>query len=177
MIETSQVHRNDIDNIPAYVRTRQDNHREAGGFSRGPAQMLRFVLVGGLNTVVDLLVLNALLWLLPTSSASMLLAYNVLAYNAGAINSFLLNKYWTFGQMRSTTRRELARFALTTLCGIAWSTAILWLASSVLHPLLVNPTLWANASKVLAIGGTALISYLGMRLWVFVSHSQPERYV
>jgi hypothetical protein len=44
-----------------------------------------------------------------------------------------------------------------------------------LHPFLVNPTVWANASKVLAIGGTALIPYLEMRLWVFVSKAQKEQ--
>ncbi|HKF39300.1 MAG TPA: glycosyltransferase family 2 protein, partial [Ktedonobacteraceae bacterium] len=42
----------------------------------------------------------------------------------------------------------------------------------VFHPFLVNATVWANASKVVAIGGTALISYLGMRLWVFASNAQ-----
>ena len=47
--------------------------------------------------------------------------------------------------------------------------------TEVLHPFLVNTTVWANASKVLAIAGTALISYLGMRLWVFVSKAQKER--
>lgn len=43
------------------------------------------------------------------------------------------------------------------------------------NPLLVNTTMWANASKVFAIVGTALISYLGMYLWVFVSKAQKEQ--
>ncbi len=42
------------------------------------------------------------------------------------------------------------------------------------HALIVNAARWANASKVFAIFGTVLISYLGMRLWVFVSKSQKE---
>lgn len=136
------------------------------------SQVLRFSLVGGLNTLVDLGILNSLLWLFPTNSTLTLLAYNSLAYSLGAVNSFLLNKYWTFGQKRKTTRKELTCFVLTTLCGIAWSTLILWLASLVLHPILVNTTVWANVSKVIAIGGTSLISYLGMRLWVFVRSPQ-----
>ncbi|HVB20542.1 MAG TPA: GtrA family protein, partial [Ktedonobacteraceae bacterium] len=102
------------------------------------SQVLRFSLVGGLNTLVDLGILNSLLWLFPTNSTLTLLAYNSLAYSLGAVNSFLLNKYWTFGQKRKTTRKELTCFVLTTLCGIAWSTLILWLASLVLHPILVN---------------------------------------
>ncbi|MEO8973493.1 MAG: GtrA family protein [Ktedonobacteraceae bacterium] len=136
--------------------------------------VLRFSLVGGLNTLVDLVILNGLLWLFPTTSTLTLLAYNSLAYSVGAINSFLLNKYWTFGQKQKTTCSELARFTLTTLFGIAWSTLILWLASLVLHPLLINTIVWANASKVIAIAGTSLISYLGMRLWVFVRLPQKQ---
>src|SRR5579863_4342096 len=136
------------------------------------SQLLRFGLVGGLNTLVDLVILNGLLWLFPTSSTLTLLVYNTLAYSLGAVNSFLLNKYWTFGQKQKATRGELTRFALTTLFGITWSTLILWLASRVLHPLLVNTTVWANASKVIAIAGTSLISYLGMRLWIFVRSPQ-----
>ena len=132
-------------------------------------QVLRFGLTGGVNTLIDLLILNGLLWFFPTNSTRMLLAYNLLAYSIGAINSFLLNKYWTFGQKLRTTRAELVRFALVTIGGIAWSSIILWLASLALHSFLVNATLWANVSKLIAIGGTALISFLGMRLWVFVS--------
>jgi len=137
--------------------------------------VLRFGLVGGLNTLVDLLILNFLLLLFPTTSTPMILAYSALAYSVGAVNSFLLNKYWTFTFRQRTTRSEVVRFIATTLVGLGWSSIILWLASSVLHPFLVNTTAWANASKALAIAGTALISYLGMRLWVFVSQAQKER--
>lgn len=136
------------------------------------SQLLRFSMVGGLNTLVDLGILNGLLWIYPTTSIPRLLSYNVLAYSMGAVNSFLLNKYWTFGQKQQTTRGELVRFTVTTLCGIAWSSLILWLASLIFLPLPVNRTVWANASKVIAIGGTALISYLAMRLWVFVRSPQ-----
>lgn len=148
--------------------------RPVRGWHRSLSEVLRFAVVGGLNTLVDLLILNCLLWLFPTTSALMLLAYNSLAYSVGAANSFLLNKYWTFAQRQRTTRREVFRFALTTLCGIGWSNGMLWIASTLLHPVLLNPTVWANASKVFAIAGTALISYLGMRLWVFARKGQQE---
>ncbi|HKV59824.1 MAG TPA: GtrA family protein [Ktedonobacteraceae bacterium] len=132
-------------------------------------QVLRFGLAGGMNTLIDLLILNGLLWLFPTNSTRMLLAYSSLAYSIGAINSFLLNKYWTFGQKQRTTRAELAHFAVVTIGGIAWSSLILWLASLALPSFLINATVWANVSKLVAIAGTALISFLGMRMWVFVS--------
>jgi len=134
-------------------------------------QLFRFGLVGGLNTLLDLLILNVLLLLFPTTSTTTLLAYNALAFSLGAVNSFLLNKYWTFKHKQCTTLKELLRFTLTTLCGIGWSTLVLWLASSVLHPLVVNATVWANAAKIVSVASSAVLSYLAMRLWVFVRPS------
>jgi putative flippase GtrA len=175
LIEMPEIDTEDPFEIDPAVQPSRSERKAGAHRSRTLRQMLRFSLVGGVNTVVDLLFLNSLLLLFPTTSALMLLLYNSLAYSLGALNSFLLNKFWTFGHRQPTTRRELGRFILTTLGGIVWSNSILWLASSVLHPLLINPTLWANASKVFAIAGTACISYLGMRLWVFVSKGQKEQ--
>ncbi|QBD76375.1 glycosyltransferase [Ktedonosporobacter rubrisoli] len=140
-------------------------------------RVVRFGVVGGVNTLVDLLILNFLLFMFPTRNAFMLLAYNSLAYALGAINSFWLNKYWTFGHKQGQLHRELPRFAITTLCGIVWSNCIIWLASNALHPLLLNATVWANTSKIVAIAGTACISYLGMQLWVFVNHKSHTKHL
>lgn len=130
-------------------------------------QVLRFSTVGGVNTALDLLIFNMLLWLLPTKSTMVILIYNSAAYIVGGINSFALNKYWTFRLPNPITSGEIGRFIITTLLGILCNDLLLWLVSNLLHPLLPNMHLWANLSKLLAIGGTALISYLGMRLWVF----------
>ena len=134
-------------------------------------QLVRFGLVGGLNTLLDILVLNTLLLLFPTTSTATLLAYNALAFSVGAINSFLLNRYWTFGYTQKTTLMEVSRFTLTTLLGMAWSTVVLWLASTLLHPVVGNATLWANGAKLVSVASSALLSYMGMRLWVFVRPS------
>jgi putative flippase GtrA len=131
-------------------------------------QLLRFIMVGGLNTLIDLAIFNAFLWLWPTQNTWLLLLYNSLAYALGGINSFILNKYWTFHQRQKTNSREVIRFVVTTLAGVSCNDFIIWAMSSFVHPLFGNPTLWANASKIVAIFGTVCISFLGMRLWVFV---------
>jgi putative flippase GtrA len=138
-------------------------------------QLMRFGLVGGLNTLIDILVLNVLLLLWPTTSTPRMLAYNALAYGVGAGNSFVCNKYWTFKQRQRVSRRELVRFAAATLFGMALNSSMLWLAGLALRSFQLNATLWANASKVLAISATMLVSYLGMRLWVFASKGQHEQ--
>ena len=180
MIETSDLHyRESIEFLnPVHPdhneRDPYQKHKPAPGRKRRVRQVFRFGFVGGLNTVVDLLILNMLLLLFPTNSTRMILIFSAIAYSLGAVNSFLLNKYWTFGYQQRTTWKEVVRFILTTLCGIMWSSIILWLASNALHPILIHPTIWANASKVVAICGTALINYLGMSLWVFVNKAPEE---
>ena len=135
-------------------------------------QLARFGLVGLLNTAVDLLVLNGLLALFPTTSTPTILCYTILAYSVGALNSFLLNKRWTFQRRCQTTLGEIARFAATTACGIAGNVAFIALASVMPHPFLPSAVVWTNVSKVFALGSTSLLSFLGMRLWVFVH--QPK---
>jgi putative flippase GtrA len=138
-------------------------------------QFLRFGLVGCLNTTIDLLVLNCLLQLWPTQNMARLLLFNTIAYAFGALNSFALNRHWTFRRAGRPKARSFTRFLLMTLAAIVCNDLILWFMGKILHPAHLNVTLWANSSKVAAIGGTILISYLGMRLWVFVQSSDEKR--
>ncbi len=180
MIETSDLRYRESNEMLNSVQSYQNEqdadheHKPDAGRKRWVGQVIRFSLVGGLNTLVDVLILNMLLLLFPSNSTRMILIFSAIAYSLGAVNSFLLNKYWTFGFRQRTTWREVVRFIVTTMGGIGWSSIILWLASNALHPILFNSMLWANASKVIAISGTALISYLGMSLWVFVNKARKE---
>jgi putative flippase GtrA len=134
-------------------------------------QFLRYCLVGGANTILDLLVLNALLWCFPTNNASLLVVYNSVAYSGGAVTSFFFNKYWTFGHRRRATGREVIRFAIVLALEILYSNGLVWLAGKALQPLIANPMLWGNASKLVAVAGGAVLSYAFMRFWTF---ARPE---
>jgi putative flippase GtrA len=138
-------------------------------------QFVRYCLVGGVNTGIDLLTLNILLLGLPTNNVQVLVAYNSIAYTSGALSSFFLNKYWTFGYKRRTTRRELVRFAITLALEVLYSNALVWLAGKALQPLIANPTLWGNASKLVAVVGGTVISYAFMRFWTFAGGSQDRQ--
>ncbi|MFL5701161.1 MAG: glycosyltransferase [Ktedonobacteraceae bacterium] len=134
-------------------------------------QIVRFGIVGVLNTTVDIIALNILLWRFSTHDANLLLFYNSIAYILGALNSFGFNKYWTFKHRQAVTGSEILRFAIVNIIGILCNDGIIWSVASISHTLIANHILWANASKGCAIIGTASVSYLGMRLWVF-SRSQ-----
>lgn len=135
--------------------------------SRTVNQLLRFSIVGGLNTFIDLLAFNLLLWLLPTTHVHVLVLYNSLAYLLGAVNSFFWNKLWTFEHRSKVTSRQVKHFAIVTLAGIVCNDALIWLVTSALTAASLSESFWTNGAKVAAIAGTFAISYIGMRFGVF----------
>lgn len=131
-------------------------------------QIMRFGIVGLLNTGIDILIYNVLVWFFPTQNVSVLFLLNSIAYILGSLNSFIMNKYWTFRQRQHTTFGEVAKFAATTAIGTILNSVLLTWATTHIHLFTGNALLSANASKIIAIFGTMLISFVGMRLWVFV---------
>jgi putative flippase GtrA len=139
-----------------------------GGGGRGTGfQVVRYCLVGGVNTLVSVLILNALLWRFPTHNAPLLVVENSVAYAGGAVSSFFLNKYWTFRRRQRPTCREAGRFLLSVALELVASNGLLWLAGMALSPVLANVTVWGNAAKLLAVAANAVLSYLLMRFWIF----------
>ncbi|HEX4208315.1 MAG TPA: GtrA family protein [Ktedonobacteraceae bacterium] len=137
-------------------------------------QVVRYCLVGGVNTIIDVAILNTLLWRFPTHHAQLLVVENSVAYASGAVSSFFLNKYWTFRRKQRPTRREVGSFLLSVALEILSSNGLLWLAGMVLSPFMANITLWGNASKLLAVATNAVLSYLIMRFWIFASGTQDR---
>src|SRR5690242_16737842 len=137
-------------------------------------QLLRFCIVGGLNTFVDVLAFNLILWALPTQDSGLLVIYNSAAYLIGAINSLIWNRLWTFKQRSSVTNDQLTRFAFVTSMGIICNDAFLWLATSILNSFSLNSFLWVNVAKISAIAGSVAVSYIGMRFTVFTKNEENE---
>lgn len=143
-------------------------------WSRTFKQFLRYCLVGGVNTAFDLLILNILLWRFPTNNVQVLVLYNSIAYSGGAFSSFFLNKYWTFRRTRRVTWKQVRRFIITLVFEVLYSNAFIWLAGKALQPVIANPTLWGNASKLIAVAVGTVISYTWMRFWTFASDSEDR---
>jgi len=169
-IPSSNVHRRRSSASKIVIPSIVAKHGLLGVF----LQLLRFCVVGGINTLIDVLVFNLLVWGLPTQDAGLLVIYNSVAYLVGAVNSFCWNKLWTFKQRSSATSDQLARFALVTSLGIISNDAFLWLATTILASLSLNGFLWVNAAKISAIAGSVTVSYIGMRFSVFTKNEERE---
>jgi putative flippase GtrA len=117
-------------------------------------EFIKFVLVGLLNTGVDV----AIFFLL-TRSGVPYLGAQVFSYGCGAANSYLLNKVWTF-RSSGLSYGEVIRFTTVNLASLGISVLVL----SLLHD-------GAGLDLAISKGGatiTALaVNFLGNKLWVF----------
>ena len=132
----------------------------------------RFVLVGVSNAVVDLFVLNMLLFLLPSRNTLEVTLYNSLAVGAAIVNSYAWNRQWTFADRSTGSSREKWLFVLQAAVNVAVNDVTLvgltssfdaWGAG---HSLLVS-----NAAKGVAMFLSSSVSYLLMRFFVFKGQS------
>lgn len=116
----------------------------------------RFGMVGVLNTLVDLCVFGVLFY---AAGAPLLLA-NSCAYALAALNSYCVNKAWTF---RDSSRggeslRAAVAFAFVTLTGIAIANLAIWMFARHMP---------VAAAKPLSIGVTIIWNYWGCARLVY----------
>ena len=123
-------------------------------------QFLRFCTVGAGNTAVDF----TTFFLLTLAGVPYLLA-QVFSYSAGMVNSFFVNRKWTFGVARKTNVSEIVKFIIVNGLSLLVSFGLLLILHDVIHL-----DLWLD--KLVATGGSMVVNYMGSRLWVFTKHQK-----
>lgn len=118
-------------------------------------QFIKFGLVGGLNTAIHYVVFLLLLRL-----GTPLLLASALGYTVGLLNSFLLNRSWTFRVSGGQRRRQFVCFVVVNLVALGLNLLALELLVSEMH-------LAPELAQVLAIGASLVVNFIGNRWWVF----------
>ena len=132
---------------------------------RGGKQFVKFAIVGGIGTAVNLAVLKIALltWghASTTTPLTVEIAASALAFMVAVVNNFLFNRWWTF---RSTgpAHVEFGKFLTVSLAGLALNT----LAFSLFRGHLALPVL---LSQLLAIGCVLPFNFLVNKFWSFRS--------
>jgi putative flippase GtrA len=132
----------------------------------GLVQFIKFGLVGVMNTAVDFIVYTLLM-----VAGVHYLAAQVVSYAAGTVNSYVVNKLWTFNKGKeggqtgkaaplTANRAEFVRFAVLNAGTLLLSLALLYLLKSGLE-------LPALLAKLLVTVVTVMVNYIGSKLWVF----------
>ncbi|MCM3787236.1 GtrA family protein [Domibacillus indicus] len=114
--------------------------------------MMKFGIVGVLNTAIDMLLFFTL-W---SVGVPYLLA-QVLSYSAGTLNSFVWNRSWTFKVSGRIHIEEITKFLLLNVIALCMSTFLLSLLSG--QPLFI--------SKTIATLSGLSVTFFGSRFWVF----------
>jgi len=132
-------------------------------------EFTKFAVVGVLNSGVDFGILNSLMLITGLASGAAFLAFKSVSVTLGVINSYIWNKYWTFGAVKSTeTRRELVSFMVVTLIAVGVNVAGADVIVNVIGaPSGISSKLWANIGAISGAGLTLFTNFFGYKFFVF----------
>ncbi len=146
-------------------------------------QMMKFAIVGVLNTMVDFAVFQALNLLL-----GWVYVAQVIGYTCGIINSYIWNSNWTFREQRTRSFREIALFIVVNLASLGVSLGVIWLCRDVFGitnewvaswmPAALNGFIKGDTvDKLIATCFAIVVNYVGNRLFVFNQKPQAAEQI
>ncbi|MBN2982857.1 GtrA family protein [Cohnella algarum] len=126
-------------------------------------RVAKYGLVGVANTGVDFAVFAALVYGFGVMSG----VAQIVSYGCGVVNSFWLNRRWTFRVQERANAGEWVRFMIVNALSFACATGVLL---GLEHGL--GFAAWA--AKLVSVGASLAVNYTGTKLWVF-RDAQPAR--
>ncbi|MDO8663552.1 MAG: GtrA family protein [Candidatus Wildermuthbacteria bacterium] len=135
-------------------------------------QAVKFVLVGGLNTLIDLGVLNLLIFMTGIATGFGYSAFKGISFTVAVVNSYIWNKRWTFkGSESNKGAKEFGQFLVVSLIGFGINVGIASLVVNVIgNPFVfsgISAKLWANAGAIIATFCTMTWNFVGYKFIVF----------
>ena len=117
-------------------------------------KLLRFALVGGINTAIDIGLLFGL-----TALGVPKLTANTVSTGLAFIFSFFANKSYTF-RAQGNVRRQLVLFVVVTLAGL-WGlqNAVIFCISPILTSVIHTESLVLLLAKIIATGASLVWNY------------------
>lgn len=132
-------------------------------------QLAKFGLVGGLNFLVDLGVLNFLIAVTGTATGFEANVFKALAFLTATISSFLWNKFWTFHALSvDDAGKQFIQFLIISVAGFFINVGTFAIVNSYIGPQGgIDVKTWASVSA----GGAAIVglawNFIGYKFFVF----------
>ncbi len=124
-------------------------------------QFLKFVLIGVMNTLIDL----GIYTLLTAVIGVPLIPANIVSYTCGVLNSYFWNSRWTFKQTQKRTVLTFVLFIIVNLVSLGVSTLVLSLCNQNIH--IANEFWQLIVCKVIATACSLIVNFIGNKLIVF----------
>ncbi|MCX6731786.1 MAG: GtrA family protein [Candidatus Parcubacteria bacterium] len=132
-------------------------------------QLAKFILVGGLNFLIDMGVLNFLIFATGISTGIIQSGFKAVSFLLAVLNSYLGNKYWAFKRTtQESVFQEFFQFLIVSVIGFALNLTIDYILVNTVGPL-GNMTLktWAQISALLSALVLLAWNFLGYKFIVF----------
>ncbi len=132
-------------------------------------QFTKFLLVGGLNFLIDLGVLNFLITLTGVSQGALAVGFKAAGFTTAVTSSFFWNKFWTFRVVSlEHAGLQFVEFFTVALIGLGLNAGIFALVNDVVGPQgAIPPQTWANIAAVAAAAIGLAWNFLGYKFFVF----------
>jgi len=124
-------------------------------------QIVKFLIVGLINTGIHYVVFLLLYRLIDVNY----LIASVVGYSCGLLNSFILNKRWTFKTINVRKDIEFVKFIIVNVVALAVNIAAL---RFLVEAMGIKPEI----SQIAAIGFSLVINFLGNKFWTFQTKSR-----
>jgi putative flippase GtrA len=134
-------------------------------------QAVKFIAVGILNTAIDFIVLNILMAATDIKTGIGYSIFKGISFIVAVINSYILNRIWTFKSTESNKGREFSQFFAVSCVGFAINVGVASLVVNVLSlhfPVSgISLTLWANIGALVATFCAMVWNFIGYKFIVF----------
>ena len=138
-------------------------------------QITRFFIVGIMNTLLDLLLLNILTLISAVKDGLGYSAQKACSAGIAIIFSYILNKYWSFKSSQPGNNYiEFGKFFAISLFSMVIQVIVATVMVSYIRPLfgmygpfLTNAQLWVNIGGISGSLFSAISNFLGYKYFVF----------
>lgn len=131
-------------------------------------ELVKFFVVGGLNTLVDFGILNILMLIFSAATGGIFTLFKAISFIGAVVNSYVWNKFWTFSSHEKTDVHRLIRFLSVSIVGFGLNVVIASLIVNFISPLGgMSEQLWANVGAIIATVISMIWNFIGYKFFVF----------
>jgi len=120
-------------------------------------KFVKFNIVGLMNTTIDF----SVFFLLASIIRLPVIPAQLISYSMGIINSYFMNRFWTFQIKKASDKKEFSLFVIVNLVALIISTVLIYILSKLIEYIMV--------AKVIVTLFVMVINFLGQRLIIFKS--------
>lgn len=133
-------------------------------------QFSKFVIVGGINTGIDVVILRVLVGVTGITGGIGIVVLNAISFSVAVVNSYFMNKFWTFEDKTRTNQEsfKFSQFFIVSLIGISLNSGVVYAITTFTQPMFgLSPANWVIIAKLIATGVSLVWNFVGYKLFVF----------